>query len=445
VPGDRRGGMILGLHPLWIALPILVISYALIMIDRFDRSIIALLGGGVMVLAGVITQEQAIAGIDFNTLGLLTGMMILVAIARRSGVFEYLAIRAAQSVRASPAGLLAALALVTAVLSALLDNVTTVMLVAPVTIAIAGRLGLPPYPFLLAEVLASNFGGTATLIGDPPNILIGSAAGLSFNDFLIHLTPVALVVMVAQITVLHRVWGRGLSATPAARDTIMAMRATDSITDRKLLRHACAVFCLVLLGFCTTRLTGWQPGSIALIGAAGLMLLENLAHPREAQSGNITATYGEVDWITIFFFIGLFILVHGVQATGAIDWLARQLMQATAGDRMLTASVVLWSAAILSAVIDNIPFVAAMIPLIHAMAPSFGGPDAILPLWIALSLGACFGGNGTLIGASANLTVAGIAERAGIPFSFRRYTRDALPMTLLSVAIAQAYLYFRYR
>jgi Na+/H+ antiporter NhaD/arsenite permease-like protein len=175
------------------------------------------------------------------------------------------------------------------------------------------------------------------------------------------------------------------------------------------------------------------------------MLLENLAHPREAQAGNITATYGEVDWITIFFFIGLFILVHGVQATGAIDWLARQLMQATAGDRMLTASVVLWSAAILSAVIDNIPFVAAMIPLIHATAPGLGGgQEALLPLWVALSLGACFGGNGTLIGASANLTVAGIAERAGIAFGFRQYTRSALPLTLLSVALAQAYLLLRY-
>ena len=437
--------MILGMHPLWIALPILIVSYALIMIDRFDRSIIALLGGGVMVLAGVITQEQAIAGIDFNTLGLLTGMMILVAVARRSGVFEYLAIRAAQSVRASPSGLLAALALATAVLSALLDNVTTVMLVAPVTIAIAGRLGLPPYPYLLAEVLASNFGGTATLIGDPPNILIGSAAGLSFNDFLVHLAPIVVLVMVAQVAVLHQVWARGLSATPAARAAIRALRAGDSITDRPLLRHASTVFCFVLLGFCTTRLTGWQPGSIALFGAAGLMLLENLAHPREVQASNITATFGEVDWITIFFFVGLFILVHAVQATGAIELLAHQLMQATAGERMLTASVVLWSAAILSALIDNIPFVAAMIPLLHAMAPSLGGPEAILPLWIALSLGGCFGGSGTLIGASANLTVAGIAERAGISFSFRRYTRDALPLTILSVVLAQVYLFFRYR
>lgn len=431
-------------HLLMIALPIMAVTYLLVMVDRFDRSILALLGAGAMILAGVLTQDQAIAGIDFNTIGLLTGMMVLVAVSRRSGVFEYLAVWAAQAVRASPAGLLAALALVTALLSALLDNVTTVLLIAPMTISITRRLGVAPFPFLLAEVLASNFGGTATLIGDPPNILIGSAAGLSFNDFLVHLTPAVAIVMAVQIAVAHLVWGRRMASGAAARAAVMALRPADSITDRRLLGHSVAVFALVLAGFMTARMSGLAPGSIALIGAALLMLLENLARPREEQFAAVSATYGEVDWITIFFFVGLFVVVAGVERTGALGWFAHEITSLTHGNLAATVFVVLWVSAIASAVIDNIPFVAAMIPVIHAMAPQFGGEHAILPLWVALSLGACFGGNGTLIGASANLTVAGLAQRDGIEFGFATYTSRALPLTLMSVVIAQAYLWLRY-
>ncbi len=436
--------MVLGLPPIYLALPILIVTYVLVMVDRFDRSILALLGGGAMVLSGVLTQDQAIAGIDFNTIGLLTGMMMLVAISRRSGVFEYLAIRAVQMARASPAGLLVSLALVTAVLSALLDNVTTVLLIAPVTISICRRLEIPAFTFLLTEVMASNFGGTATLIGDPPNILIGSAADLSFNDFVVHLAPCVVIVMIVQVAVMHLTNGRGMTASRQARDAVMAIRAAESISDPRLLRHSMLVFALTLLGFSTARMTGLEPGVIALIAAASLMLLENLIHPRDEQFEKISATYGEIDWITIFFFVGLFIVVRGVEVTGALAWIARMVTQATAGDLALTASVVLWTAAILSAIIDNIPFVAAMIPVIHAMAPSFGGEGAILPLWVALSLGACFGGNGTLIGASANLTVSGIAQREGIPFGFGIYTRRALPLTLVGVLIGQVYLWLRY-
>ena len=414
------------------------------MIDRFDRSILALLGGGAMVLTGVLNQEQAIEGIDFNTIGLLTGMMMLVAISRRSGIFEYLAIRAVQIARASPAGLLVSLALVTAILSALLDNVTTVLLIAPVTIAICRRLDVPPFPFLMTEVLASNFGGTATLIGDPPNILIGTAADLSFNDFLVHTAPCVVLVMAVQIGLTHLFQGRVLTTTEKARREVMAIRAASSIVDPRLLRHAIMVFSLTLVGFCTQRMTGIEPGTIALIAAAALLLLENLVHPREEQFAKISATYAEIDWITIFFFIGLFIVVRGVEVTGALTWLSHEILAATTGNLALTASVVLWSAAILSAIIDNIPFVAAMIPVLHAMAPQFGGEAAILPLWVALSLGACFGGNGTLIGASANLTVSGIAQRSGVPFGFGLYTRKAVPLTLVGVLIAQGYLWVRY-
>ncbi|CAH2604771.1 ArsB/NhaD family transporter [Rhodovastum atsumiense] len=436
--------MFAALPPVLIAVPVLVVTYALIIADRFDRSVIALLGGGTMILLGVLTQDEAIAGIDFNTIGLLTGMMLLVAISRRSGVFEYLAIRAAQLVRGSPSGLLVSLTLVTALLSSLLDNVTTVLLVAPVTIAIARRLGVAPFVFLVAEVTASNLGGTATLVGDPPNILIGSAADLSFNDFLLHMAPAALLALLTQVLVLHVLQGRTMAAGAAARTAVMAMRAREAIVDARGLRHAGTVFGLVLLGFCTARATGLEPGAIALTGGAALLLLDNLGHRRDAQFSRIMATYGEIDWITIFFFVGLFIVVRGVEVTGALAWIAGQITAATAGNPLLTASVVLWSAAILSAVIDNIPFVAAMIPVLQAMAPGLGGDAALLPLWVALSLGACFGGNGTLVGASANLTVAGIAQREGIPFGFGRYTRAALPLTLLSVVIAQAYLWLRY-
>ena len=414
------------------------------MIDRFDRSIIAMLGGLMMIMTGVLTQDEAVRGIDFNTLGLLTGMMVLVSIARRSGIFEYLAIRSVQLVRGSPAGLLCALAAVTALMSALLDNVTTVMLVAPVTLSVARRLHVPPYPFLLAEVMASNIGGTATLIGDPPNMLIGTAANLSFNDFLVHLPPAIAVVMVVQLLATHFLWGRHLAASAAARAEVMAIEAISSILDRRLLVQATTVFALVLVGFITSHLTGLEAATVALAGAILLLLIENLIHHRDQQSINVGATYGEIDWITVFFFIGLFIVVHGVQSTGMLDRLAQDIVDATRGRLGLTVAVVLWSSAIISAVVDNIPFVAAMIPLIKAMAPALGGDAAILPLWVALSLGACLGGNGTLIGASANLTVAGIAQREGIGFGFATYTRHALPLTAVSIAVCQVYLAIRY-
>ncbi len=436
--------MIFGLSPVLVAVAILVVTYGLATADRFDRSIIALLGGGAMIVTGVLNQAEAIRGIDFNTLALLTGMMVLVSIARRSGVFEYLAIWAAQRAGASPAGILCLLAVVTAVISALLNNVTMVLLVAPVTLAITRRLRVPPYPYLFAEVMASNIGGTATLIGDPPNIMIGSAAGLSFDDFLVHLLPVILVVMAAQLLVVHLIWGRGLDTGADAKAEVMAVKASSAITDRRLLGQALAVFAVVLLGFVLAPSLGLEVGTIALVGAAALMLLDNLVHHRTLQAAKISETYGDVDWITIFFFAGLFIVAHGLETTGALAIAARRLVEATGGNLTIAVCTVLWGAALLSAIMDNIPFVAAMIPLVKAMAPGLGGDTALLPLWCALSLGACLGGNGTLIGASANLTVAGIAEKNGVAFGFATYIRHAAPLTLMSIAICQLYLWLRY-
>jgi Na+/H+ antiporter NhaD/arsenite permease-like protein len=437
--------IVFGLSPVWVASVLLVLTYVLIITERLNRSIIALLGGGVMIISGVLTQDEAIAGIDFNTIALLTGMMVLVSISRRCGMFEYLAIWSAKKGRAQPWVLLIILSLTTAVLSALLDNVTTVLLIAPVTLAVTRELKVPPYPFLFAEIFASNIGGTATLIGDPPNIIIGSAAGLSFDDFVLNLTPIIIVIMAAQLVATHLIWGRAMHATDAARARVMALDERATITDWPLLRYSLTVIAIVMGCFVFARPLHLEPGTIALFGAAVLMLLHNIEHhaEKEKQSVKVTETFNEVDWITIFFFIGLFIVVHGFDVAGAIGILSRRLLAATGGEFAATAYAILWGSAFLSAIVDNIPFVATMIPLIKAMAPAFGA-EHLQPLWWALSLGACLGGNGTLIGASANLTVAGIAERNGIEFSFLTYTKYAFGLMLISVAICHIYLWLRY-
>jgi Na+/H+ antiporter NhaD/arsenite permease-like protein len=438
--------LLFGLSPFWLAIAIFLLSYVLIMAERINRSIIALLGAGLMVVSGLLSQDEAVRGIDFNTIALLTGMMVLVSISRRCGMFEYLAIWSAKKGRAEPWAMLAMLSLVTAVLSAFLDNVTTVLLIAPVTLAVTRRLEVPPYPFLFAEVFAANIGGTATLIGDPPNIIIGSAANLSFNDFVINLTPVILVVMAVQLGATHLIWGARMHASDEALAHVMALDERAMIVDRPLLRMSLLVIGVVIAAFVFAGPLHLQPGTIAIFGAAILMLFHNLEHHRdqEKQTLRVTETFGEVDWITIFFFIGLFVIVHGVDAAGVIDALARRLMAATGEDPAATAVAILWGSAILSAIVDNIPFVAAMIPLIREVGPHLGGPEHVLPLWWALSLGACLGGNGTLIGASANLAVAGIAERNGVEFRFLTYTKHAFGLMLISVAISNLYLWWRY-
>jgi Na+/H+ antiporter NhaD/arsenite permease-like protein len=446
---DQSAGlpsMVFGLDAFWVAVTIFVLTYLMVIADRINRSIIAMLGAGVMVVSGVLSQEEAIRGIDFNTIALLTGMMVLVAIARRCGMFEYLAVWSAQKGRAQPWVILAMLSVITAVLSALLDNVTTVLLVAPVTLEIARYLEAPPYPFLFAEVFASNIGGTATLIGDPPNIIIGSAAQLSFNDFVVNLTPVIVVVLVVQLVATHLIWGRKMRASEAARDRVMALDMRSLITDAPLMRSSLIVLGGVIAAFVFAGPLHLQPGTIALFGAAILMLLHNFEHhrEREMQTLRVTETFNEVDWITIFFFLGLFVIVHGIDAAGVLDLAARQLISLTGGDPRTTAVAILWGSAFLSAIVDNIPFVAAMIPLIRELAPHLGGAEHVMPLWWALSLGACLGGNGTLIGASANLAVAGIAERNGVEFRFTTFTKHAVGLMVISVAISHVYLWLRY-
>jgi Na+/H+ antiporter NhaD/arsenite permease-like protein len=395
------------------------------MSEKVNRAIVALVGASVMILVGVLDQDEAIKGVDWNTIGLLTGMMILVSISRRSGMFQYLAVWSAQIAKAHPAGILIILQITTAALSAFLDNVTTVLLIVPVTLAICKTLKVPAYPYLFAEIIASNIGGTATLIGDPPNILIGSQAGLSFNEFVYHLTPVIVAIMLVQAGIIHVLWGKDLRASHDAEGRVMAMRAADSILDWRLLKQS-------------LRPLHLEPATIAMFGAAILMLLDNWTHHAEKAAHNIHQTFGDVEWITIFFFIGLFVVVHGVDVGGLLHLLA------TGGNIANAGYSILWASAFLSAIVDNIPFVATMIPLIKSMAPAYGGMDKIEPLWWCLSLGACLGGNGTLIGASANLTVAGIAERNEVPFKFLTYTLYAFPMMVVHVAICHLYVSCRY-
>jgi Na+/H+ antiporter NhaD/arsenite permease-like protein len=436
--------VIFGWDSLWVATIVFVVTYAVIVTDKINRAIVALVGAGVMISLGVLNQEAAIRGVDFNTLGLLTGMMVIVVITKRSGVFQYVAVWSAKKVEAKPWGILLMLSVVTALFSALLDNVTTVLLVAPVTLLITEELKINPYPFLFAEIFSSNIGGTATLIGDPPNIMIGSAVHLSFNDFLLNLAPITPFIMLMTLAAIYVIWGRGMRVTELDRMRVMQFNEREAITDVPLLIKSLFVLGLVMGAFVLAHPLGLEPATIAMFGAALLLLLTNLNSHANEQSENVHHTFGEVEWVTIFFFVGLFIVVAGVEHAGLLNLLANWVINLTGSDLSNTALVILWVSAVISALVDNIPFVATMIPMIESMAPSFGGAENLMPLWWSLALGACLGGNGSLIGASANLIVAGFAERAGHRIRFLPFLAIAFPLMLVSIVIAMAYVYLRY-
>jgi Na+/H+ antiporter NhaD/arsenite permease-like protein len=436
--------VIFGWNAMWFASGIFALVYAVIISEKLNRAILALLGACCMIAGGLVSQDTAIDGVDFNTIGLLLGMMLIVGITARSGVFQYVAVWSAKRVNAQPLGVLFMLALVTAVLSALLDNVTTVLLIVPVTLLITEELRVKPYPYLITEVLFSNIGGTATLIGDPPNIMIGSSVGLTFNQFFLNLSPAIVMVMASTLVPLYFVWRRELVATPEARARVMAYKERDAIRDPRLLRQSLAVIAAVIAGFVLAHALHVPPATIAMSGAALLLFLDNYRREAEEQSHAVQKAFAEVEWVTLMFFVGLFVLVKGLNESGVIRLLAERLLDATGGDRILAAIVILWGSAILSAFIDNIPFVATMIPLIKNMGPTFGGDEALLPLWWALSLGACLGGNGTLIGASANLIVAGLAERSGYRLGFVSYFKSCFLLMILSIIVAHVYIVWRY-
>jgi Na+/H+ antiporter NhaD/arsenite permease-like protein len=436
--------LVFGLDPMWFAGTLFVLMYVLIATERINRAVVALVAASLMILSGVLTQQAALHGVDFNTLGLLTGMMVIVSITRKSGVFQFLAVWSAKRVNANPWGILVMLSLVTAVLSALLDNVTTVLLIAPVTLLITEELKVSAYPYLFAEILSSNIGGAATLIGDPPNIMIGSAVGLSFNDFLVHVAPATLIVLPLTLAAIYLIWGRRMTANAEDQKRVMRYNARDAITDTRLLWQSLSVLGLVIFGFVMAHSLNLEPATIAASGAALLLLLDSLPHSASKQAERVHGSFAEVEWVTIFFFIGLFVVVHGLESTGILTLLADQVVETTGGDPGILITVILWVSAVASAVVDNIPFVATMIPIIESMGDELGGAQNLQPLWWALSLGACLGGNGTLIGASANVIVAGFAERAGQPIPFLKFMLTAFPLMLLSILIANVYLYFRY-
>ncbi len=433
--------VIFGLDPMILSTAILVISYIILFTEKLNRAVVALLGATIMIFAGVLTQETALAGIDFNTLALLIGMMTIVGIAEKSGMFQFVAVWSAKKVKASPRGLMVVLAVVTAVFSALLDNVTTVLLVAPVTFQITRKLKINPYPYLILEIFASNIGGTATLIGDPPNILIGSALGLSFMDFVYELTPIVAITMFVLILAFDLIWGRNMITSEKNKKAVMSISAIDCITDWSLLRKSLFVLLAVIGGFMAAEHLHIANGTIAIFGAAILLLLYTWGNSHDDRDHKIEEAFGLVDWTTIFFFAGLFAIVYGLEEAGVLSLLGNKFVEITDGSIEKAAMLVVWISAFVSTAIDNIPFVATMIPMIKSMEPSMGGREAMMPVWWALSLGACFGGNGSLIAASANVIVAGMAQREGHPIHFMKFLIWSIPVMLISVGIAAVYLH----
>ena len=415
-----------------IAIVIFLVTMAAIMTEKLHRTVAAVAGALLLILTGVLSVESGFSYVDLNTLGVLIGMMLFVAVVKNSGIFEYIAIKAAKIAKGRPWPLMVLFALITAVLSAFLDNVTTVLLIGPMTLAITSMLRINPIPFFMTQIMASNIGGTATLIGDPPNIMIGSAAGLSFTDFITNTGVAVLFVLAATIVCFYFIYGRKLHVEPEAMDSILQLDENKAIKDRSLLIKSVVMILLVVFGFVFHSQLHLESCTIALTAAA-VMLLIGRQDVEEIVAG--------VEWTTILFFTGLFIVVGGLQETGVIQILANGLMDLTEGHMTLTILLILWVSAIVSSFLDNIPFVATLIPLILTMQSS--GVD-VTPLWWAVSLGACLGGNGTLIGASANVVLSGISKRHGFPITFASYFKVGFPLMLVSVAISTVFLLLRF-
>jgi Na+/H+ antiporter NhaD/arsenite permease-like protein len=433
----------------WTATILFVISYAVIVSEKVHKTVVALVGASAMIVLKILQQQEAFhaedLGVDWNVIFLLISMMIIINLMRPTGIFEYIAIKSAKWGRGRPFRIMAIFAVVTAVLSALLDNVTTVLLITPVTLLIADALEVDPIPYLISCALASNIGGTATLIGDPPNIMIASKAHLNFMDFIYHLTPIVVVVMAAYVGMIRLIWGKAMVTRDELRDRIMRMDERQAIKDPVMLGKSLAVLAIVLAGFIFHGVLHLQPATVALFGASLLLLLSG--------KHDLHNVFAEVEWPTIFFFIGLFIIVGGVVKVGLITWMSQEVLALTKGSLLATSMVIMWFSAFASSIVDNIPYVATMNPLIVDMArqiwPGETGlqllqhPD-LMPLWWSLALGACLGGNGTAIGASANVIVVGMSERVGKKVSFARFLAYGMPIMIVTVAISMVYVWLRY-
>ncbi len=411
---------------------IFLVAYALIASERLDRTLIALLGGLLVVVLGVIDQEEAFAAIDFNVIFLLAGMMVLAGGLSKTGFFEYVAGYAIHFSRGQPFRLLIILSILTALLAAVLDNVTTVVLLTPVTLSIARTLKVSPFPYLISQIFASNIGGTATLIGDPPNILIGSAAGLDFGAFLVNLAPVVVIIMFAFVGIMWLTFGRNMEDDADRLDILTTVDPAAAIKDRPLMLRALVVLILTLVGFLFHSALGLEAATIALLGATVLMLVGPL-DPHEALR--------DIEWSTLFFFVGLFMLIEAVVHVGIVGGIADALAEAAGGDLTIATMGILWFSALASAIVDNIPYTATAIPIVQQLADT--GLEAE-PMWWALALGACLGGNLTIVGASANIVVANLAARDGHPITFMQFFRYGLGVVIASLLISTVYLYLRY-
>jgi Na+/H+ antiporter NhaD/arsenite permease-like protein len=416
----------------WVAAAVFVVVYGLIAFDRWDRTLIAMAGGLLVVLLGIIGQEEAFAAVDLNVIFLLVGMMVIAAVLAKTGFFDWLAIRSVMLSHGHPIRLLLILSIVTAVVSAFIDNVTTVVLMTPIILSVAKRLDISPVPYLIAVIFASNIGGTATLIGDPPNILIGSAAGLGFDDFLFNLAPVVILVFLAFAVIMWLVFRRHLKVPDERREAALERTEENTIKDRPLMIRALLVTAGTIVGFLFHSALGVEPATIAMAGAVVLMLVGGL---------NVHKTLQDIEWGTLFFFVGLFILVESLIATGIVQGIAEQLAEITRGDPVIATLGLMWFSAGASAIIDNIPYTATAIPIVQYLAAT-GIPAE--PLWWALALGACLGGNLTIVGASANVVVANVSDRAGYPIRFGQFFKYGSAVVLASMVVCTAYMWVRY-
>jgi len=421
--------MVFGISKVFIASIILFFTYVFIIIDKSPKVTIVMVGASLTLVFGLLPAKTAFASVDFGVITLLISMMIIVHITGRSGVFTWLAIKLLKCTKGNPLHVLISLSLLTALLSAFLDNVTTVILLIPITFVIARELKADPIPFLITEILASNIGGAATLIGDPPNIIIGSAAGLTFNDFIMELTPIITVIFIVTTAILAFIFRKDLMEKPELVEHIINLDDKKLIKDKKLMIRSLIVLSLVIIGFVLHGVLHLEAYTVALLGASVLICFET---PKQILL--------EVEWLTIFFFIGLFIIIGGLEATGGIHYLAQKLLALTQGDLKLTAMLILWGSGFLSAIIDNIPYTVTMTPLIKELHTVMN----IHPLWWSLSLGACLGGNATIIGAAANVIVSEAAYTAGHPISFLRFMKYGAFVTVISLILSSVYIYFRF-
>lgn len=429
-------------HSVLVSASLLILAYIFIALERIPKVTIALLGGALTIVLGLVSQTKTLGDginphyfinfIDFNVIFLLVSMMVIVSITTRSGVFNWIANELLKFTKGHPVKVLCALGLFTAVTSAFLDNVTTVILIMPITFAIAKKLDIDPIPFLLTEIFSSNIGGTATLIGDPPNIIIGSAGGLSFIDFIKELTPVILVIMCVALTVLAFIFRKKLHASQDKMDEVAKIDNSHTITDKALMIRSTLILAFVILGFMLHDVTHIETCVVAMLGASILLIFEK---PNEILQ--------DVEWNTIFFFIGLFIIIGGLEASGGIKLMAEWILKVTQGSQAATSMIILWASGVISGIIDNIPYTATMAPMLVEIEKTMGATYAY-PLWWALSLGACLGGNMTIIGAAANVIVSENAAKSGHPISFMRFLKYGVGVVAISLLISTAYIYLRF-